>query len=177
MANLPDQSRLYLLTISANNFFLAGYGETDSGGCPHDFYRYNVNNNKWDTVINLNFIDSFSVGGSGFVFGKQVYFFGGLKNSTDPYRDMWTADASSLFPHSDTTGIATVQDQYRLNIQSSERGDISFYDELGQLAYTSHLDAGTTTINYDDIHRSSGILLYHATLRNGKTENGKVILY
>jgi N-acetylneuraminic acid mutarotase len=189
LANLPGGGRRYPLAFSFNNFFLAGYGDLGIYDFANDLYRYNINHDSWDTIVSLNLLNVIA-GNSYFVYGKSPYFFAGLNDDTIFSHDMWTADASSLFAHRDTTGIATVQDQcrfrlyptvvsssQRLNIQSSERGDISFYDELGQLVYISHLDTGTTTINYDDIHRSSGMLLYHAILYNGKTESGKVILY
>ncbi len=191
LASIPGEARAYAVAFSFDSFFLAGYGKIIDGTYLHDLYKYDIIHNEWDTLVSLN-LSGGIIENSYFTYNKQAYFFGGIINDSTFSRDMWTADASSLFHESkDTTGIATVkQDTYRfslyptvvsssqrLHIQSSERGDISFYDELGQLVYTSHLDAGTTTINYDDIHRSSGILLYHATLRNGKTENGKVILY
>jgi hypothetical protein len=189
LANIPGGARRYPVVFSFDTFFLAGYGDLDSGVLhyAHDLYKYDIANDKWDTLVSLNLLNGV-VGNSSFVYGQNAYFFAGVINDTIFSRDMWTADASSLFHESkDTTGIAAVNQDPSFSvypnpvsrdkgfsISTSESGEVIFTDELGRTLDDRKLNRGINSIK---LATDDEVVFYHSTLRDGTIKNGKVILY
>jgi hypothetical protein len=111
-----------------------------------------------------------------------------VNGSLDQFEMDKTAPPSDTI-FTDTIPIAKVDDGYFFKlypnlihvngtfvVQTSEEGNITFYNELGQLVYQSKIIAGTTHFTCDDLKCESNIIMYKATLKNGNTENGKIVI-
>ena len=116
-----------------------------------------------------------------------MYFFGGFKtNNYSFYTDLWSFDATPLL----TTGIREanmVADELKvypnpispdgsLSISSSEEGELSFYNSIGQLLYTTPVHAGISHIDCGLLHTDAGLVFYSAQMHSGMTVNGKVVV-
>jgi hypothetical protein len=162
-------------------------GDTLAGG----LFSYNSQTGIWDTVQCINFLDSTAADGGGcFQLGKTAYFFGGFATDVPNYsfyNNMWSFDASQFFPPDTTIGIREVSNESSftvypnplsqdksISISTSESGSVLFYDELGQLIDESKLSRG---INAIKLTTDDKVIFYRATLQDGATENGKVIIY
>ena len=98
---------------------------------------------------------------------------------------MWSFDASKYI-HDTTIGISEVDDaaifkvypnpvnsNAGFSISTSESGSILFYDALGRILNERKLARG---INQIKLTTDNEVVFYKATLHNGITENGKVVL-
>jgi hypothetical protein len=63
-----------------------------------------------------------------------------------------------------------------VNVQSSEVGEITFYNLLGQITYKARLSKGITIFDCVQLSCENNIILYRAKLQSGKTETGKIIV-
>jgi N-acetylneuraminic acid mutarotase len=197
LCDIPGNSRRFPLTYSLDSFFLTGYGisflhpQNES-----DFYRYYPDRNIWDTVINLNFVDSNKVldrtpepAGS-FIIGRQAYSMGVIGLGKTFYNNAYTTDLTGLYRSlytgiDEPAGAASyhftlypnpIGAEGTFRLESSEDGEISFYTVLGQLLYTAKIKAGVTVFNCYDLHCETNLVTYRATLRSSKTENGKIVI-
>jgi hypothetical protein len=152
-------------------------------------YNYSINSNTWKRVVFQNFLDSTSLGAS-FVFDKTAYFFGGYK--TPPpnftmYNNMWSFDASKYFTDTTTIGIAAIvpdvsfsvypnptESSKSFSISTSEKGEIIFYDELGQIINLVTLSKGVNQITLNTPHQ---VVMYKFSTSENEYKDGKIVIY
>ena len=188
MTNIPGPGRGTTLNYAFGKVALVGYGGTgyDAWGIS-GMQLYDTKNNWWVNVASINFIDSVA-GGGAFQIGNTGYFFGGnyAPLPTPFYTNMWSFDATPILSY---TGINTVSanetfnvfpnplgSENYINVFSSEAGTITFYNELGQSVFTGRITASINIFNCNQLNCDVNLLLYKATLSNGKVENGKIII-
>jgi hypothetical protein len=167
--------------VCADGFFNNNLGI----GLLSDKYYYNIQNNIWNPMVFQDFVDSTGDGFS-FTIGNTGYYFGGTKiTNYSYYNDLYSFDATPLL----TTGVEDIRTDNKLSvypnpvyaqgvltISSSESGEVSFYNTIGQLLYSSPLNAGGNHIPCESLHWGPGVVCYHAMLRDGRTESGKVVI-
>ena len=190
LSDIPGNERGFSPIWSFDNFLICAYGYLNGNGFGllSDKYYYNTQSNTWHSIVFQNFLDSTAEGIS-FTVGNTGYYFGGTK-TVNPwfsyYNDLYSFDATPLL----TTGVEDIKTgdklsvhpnpvsaQGVLTISSSGAGEVGFYNAIGQLLYTGHLDAGTNRISCELLRSGAGVVFYHATLRDGRTENGRVVVY
>ena len=189
--NIPAHGRGYSSSWSFGRTIISSMGAFgDSVGIDmfSDKYLYNTQTDQWKSLLFQNFVDK-TAEGICFSVDNTGWFYGGINQSYPSYtyyNDLYSFDATPLL----TTGVDDIKAgdklsvhpnpasaQGVLTIASSESGEVSFCNTIGQLLYTSRLDAGTNHIPCESLHSAAGVVCYRATLRDGRTENGKVIIY
>ena len=60
-------------------------------------------------------------------------------------------------------------------VQTSENGEIAFYNALGELLLQSELRRGLNNFNCSQINCETSVILYKAFLDNGRIESGKIV--
>jgi hypothetical protein len=62
-----------------------------------------------------------------------------------------------------------------LTIYSPEEGEVSFCNAFGQVIHTASLGAGNNLVRIEGV--SAGVVFYRVVMRDGRSENGKVVVY
>ena len=191
IGRIPGFGRCYSSFWGFDSIIIGGGGQTSDNNLflnlGSDFYCYNILRNIWTPVVFQNSFDS-TGGGAPFVYKKRGYYFGGYTSLTPNIRynnRMWSFDASKYI-HDTTIGISEVDDaaifkvypnpvnsNAGFSISTSESGSILFYDALGRILNERKLARG---INQIKLTTDNEVVFYKATLHNGITENGKVVL-
>jgi N-acetylneuraminic acid mutarotase len=182
--SIPGGPRIAPLTIGFDNFFIAGYGLLYS---PFrklmDLYKYNVLLNKWDTLVSID-LPSGSTHSATFTLGKQAYIFSSGDTVGRFVSNLWTADASGLFPR-EQVGIAPsiIEEQVRVRtapdrllVHSPDRGYIELYDPLGRLLLSQPIESGPNAIHTSDAAAGQAVCFYAVHLRSGSQTTGRVVL-
>ena len=63
-----------------------------------------------------------------------------------------------------------------MRISSAQSGEISFYNSLGQLILRSKLNEGNTEFHVSQLSVQSGVVTYHCTFRDGRSQSGKLVV-
>jgi hypothetical protein len=120
--------------------------------------------------------------------GDNGYYFGGVKSLTPSYsyrNELWSFDATPLL----TTGINDLSTAGKtltfypnplsgndvLTIYSPEEGEVSFCNAFGQVIHTASISAGNNPVRIEGL--SPGVVFYRVVMRDGRSENGKVVVY
>ena len=190
LSDIPGSERGFSPIWGFKNALIFAYGTLNNSNAfklLDDKYYYNLQDNNWQSIVFQGFVDS-TADGISFMVGNTGYYFGGTK-TVNPwfsyYNDLWSFDATPLL----MTGVEDIKTDDKLSvhpnpvsahgmltISSIESGEVSFYNTIGQLLYTSLLDAGSNHISCESLHSGAGVVCYHATLRDGRTESGRVVI-
>jgi N-acetylneuraminic acid mutarotase len=191
IGQMPGLGRCYGVFWGFDSVMIGGGGQTYDNDSifvlGNDFYKYDIRRNIWTPVVFENSFDS-TAGGATFIYNKRGYYFGGLSTLTPSEidnNDIWSFDASRFFPDT-TTGIGDIKKDASFilypnpvnrdrgfSISTSESGEIFFYDELGQTLDERKLIRGITSIK---LTTDDEVVFYRASLQDGTTQNGKVVL-